>query len=108
MDGFIQNISFAISTHNTSDNIEELIRSLIDKYAPLKARFVSDRPKASWVNAELPNEKRGKRRLERRWRNTGLEVDKIAFKNQKKQFDKLIKAAHTDDLSQFLNVLILL
>ena len=62
-----------------------------------------DRAKAPWMNAELLNEKRVKRRLERRWRNTGLEVDKIAFKHQKKLLDKLLRDVHTDYLSKVIS-----
>ena len=79
-DAFIGEIILAFSAHNSPSNISELqsldisydkiLRSLIDKYAPINTRNVIDRAKAPWMNAELLNEKRVKRRLERRWRNT--------------------------------------
>ena len=113
MDSFIRDISLSFSSLNSASNIEELqdldcsydtiIRDLIDKHAPLKTRYVSERPKAPWMNAGLLNEKRVKRRLERRWRNTGMEVDKTAFKLHKKIYDKLLKDAHTDYLTNLIS-----
>ena len=89
-DAFIGEIILGFSAHNSPSNINELqsldssydkiLRFLIDKCAPVNTRNVIDRAKAPWMNAELLNEKRVKRRLERRWRNTGLEVDKIAIR----------------------------
>ena len=112
-DAFIREIILAFSAHNSPSNINELrsldssydkiLRSLIDKCAPINTRNVIDRAKAPWMNAELLNEKRVKRRLERKWRNTGLEVDKIAFKHQKKLFDKLLRDAHTDYLTKVIS-----
>ena len=55
------------------------------------------------MNAGLLNEKIVKRRLERSWKNTGIEADKIAFKNQKKLFDKLLKDAHIDYLTKLIS-----
>ena len=71
MDVFIRDISLAFSAHNFASNKDELqclnntydkiLRSLIDKYAPLKTRYVSDRAKAPWINEEILNGKRVKR-----------------------------------------------
>ena len=109
----IGEIILAFSAHNSTSNINELqsldssydkiLRSLIDKYAPINTRNVIDRAKTPWMNAKLLIEKRVKRRLERRWRNTGLEVDKIAFKHQKKLFDKLLRDAHNDYLTNVIS-----
>ena len=112
-DAFIREIILGFSAHNSPSNINELqsldrsydkiLRFLIDKYAPINTRNVIDSAKAPWMNAELLNEKRVKRRLERRWRNTGLEGDKFAFKHQKKLFDKLLRDAHTDYLTKVIS-----
>ena len=40
---------------------DKILRSLIDKYAPLKTRYVSDRANTLWIYEELLNEKRAKR-----------------------------------------------
>ena len=65
----------------TEQNNSVLTR-LLDVYAPLVTRSITLRPNASWFNDSHRESKRIERKYERRWRKSGLEVDKIAFYNQ--------------------------
>ena len=56
---------------------------LLDKHAPLKTRtIITIRPLAPWYTEDTNEEKQKKRALERRWRRTGLTVDRERFVEQ--------------------------
>ena len=62
---------------------------LIDKYektlkehAPLRRRLITIRPSSPWYNEEIGKEKRKRRRLERRWRTSGLCIDRQLYVKQ--------------------------
>jgi len=50
------------------NNYDEVLRSLLDKQAPVKERVVTVRPSAPWHIAEVTAEKQKRRQLERKWR----------------------------------------
>ena len=71
------------------DDLEQLtvvydltLSSLVDKHAPLKTRMVTGRLSASWYNVNIMTEKRKRRKLEQRWRRTGLAEDCVRFIDQ--------------------------
>ncbi|KAK3754683.1 hypothetical protein QZH41_015382 [Actinostola sp. cb2023] len=78
---------------------------LLDKHAPLKKRTITLRPAAPWYTDAIRDEKQKRRKLERRWRASGLTVHRelSLFSN----FDKLLhrkdenKLLHCDD-NEFL------
>ena len=49
---------------------------LLDKHAPLKTRTITIRPSAPWYNEDIREEKQKRRALERRWRRTGLTIER--------------------------------
>ena len=54
----------------------------LDKLAPKRTRTIVIRPNAPWYNEEIAAQKRKRRRLERKWRSTGLEIDRINYMEQ--------------------------
>ena len=54
---------------------DDVQRSLLDHPAPLKQRLVTVRPYAPWYTPELTLEKTKRRRLERKWRTSRLQID---------------------------------
>ena len=62
-------------------NYNREIRGLIDKHAPVIPKIVS-RPKCPWYNSTLCDEKKRRRKLERLWRRTKLEIHKQMYKEQ--------------------------
>ena len=53
------------------------LKSLLDTNAPLRTKTITLRPTASWYNEEIRSEKRRRRALERRWRSSKLECDRL-------------------------------
>ena len=85
------------------DDLEQLtavydltLSSLVDKHAPLKTRIVTVRPSASWYNENIMTEKRKRRKLERRWRRTGLAEDRVRFIDQCRVVNKCVEKARMD------------
>ena len=50
--------------HVVVNNYDEVLRSLLDKHAPVKERVVTVRPSAPWYTVEVTAEKRKRRQLE--------------------------------------------
>ena len=77
-------ISLAVS------EFEEVLSSLLNKYAPIKQRTIIIRPKAPWYCADIIDAKQIRRKLERKWRSTKLVSDRIAFSNQCRVVNEMI------------------
>ena len=54
------------------DNYNSVLSSLLEKHATIKERVVTVRPAAPWYTEVIIEEKRMRRRLERRWRGSGM------------------------------------
>lgn len=70
---------------------DEVLKSLLDKHAPVKERVVTVRPSAPWYTAEVTAEKQKRRQLERKWRASGLPVDRERFVYQCSVVNNMIK-----------------
>ena len=69
-------------TSDLSDFVNKynnILKSLLDTNAPLRTRTITLRPTASWYKEEIRSEKRRRRALERRWRSSKLECDRLRF-----------------------------
>ena len=64
------------------------ICGLIDRYAPLRTRYITLRPQAPWLTADIMEEKKRKRRLERQWRRSKSMGDKELDKNQRNRYNE--------------------
>ena len=73
----------------------ESLSSTYDKYAPIITRSIKYRPHAPWFTNELRNEKREKRRLERRFRKSGLTVHKLMFEAKCADYNNLLEQSKT-------------
>ena len=95
-----------ISTELLSSAIkqyDEVLAGLLDRHAPLKQKVLTVRPKAAWYKDEIAFAKRSRRKLERQWRNTRLEIHRQIYKEQCNVVSKLIHQAR----QQYYNGLIL-
>ena len=61
---------------------DDVLRSLLDHYAPLKQRLVTVRPSAPWYTPEVTLEKTKRRRLECKWRSSRLQSDREKYVHQ--------------------------
>ena len=99
IDSFCKDVSSSSLVNDYSTDLDTLVdqydtvlRSILDKHAPLKQRLVTVRPAAPWYTAEVTDEKRKRRRLERKWRKTRLEVDRQEYVYQCGVVNNLIKS----------------
>ena len=56
----------AVELNALVDQYDNVLRSLLDLYAPLKRRTVTPRPRAPWYKPEVVVQKNIRRRLERK------------------------------------------
>ena len=64
-----------------ADQIQSVVTSLLDDVAPL--RYVRRRPRKAttyWLSEDAVKAKRHRRRLERQWKKSGLESDRVAYR----------------------------
>lgn len=91
------NLSDQVDYYNTT------LQHLLDKHAPQRLRSVTLRPHAPWFNEEIKLAKQDRRRCERKWKNSGLEIHKQIFKERCTAYTNLINQAkknyHIDKLS---------
>ena len=57
------------------DKYKNTLKETLQKHAPLKRRLITIRPSSPWYNEEISKEKIKRRKLERRWRTSGLYID---------------------------------
>ena len=85
---------------------DNVLRSLLDRHAPIKQRGVTVRPSAPWYSTEIAQNKRIRRKLERKWRSTLLPSDREIYVHQCSVVNNLTDSAkssyHTTVISDFL------
>ena len=101
-DAFSNDLTNLLQTLGTETDIEnrfqELsssLRSVLDSHAPLVTKMLTVRPNCQWMNDTILAAKREKRRSERRWRKTELNVDLQSYKEKRDHLTSLIQKAKT-------------
>ena len=69
----------------------------------LKTSFVISRPSAPWYSEEIAAEKRKRRKLERRWRKSGTEANKMQYSDQCSRVRKLLKSSKMSYYASLFN-----
>ncbi|XP_068675358.1 uncharacterized protein [Montipora foliosa] len=64
------------------DRYDNVLCDTMDILPPVKSRTIVLPPNAPWYNEDIGNEKRKRRRLERRWRSSRLESDRLSYIEQ--------------------------
>ena len=59
-----------------------VLSTLLENHAPLRKKTVTIRPMAPWYNEDIKEQKIVRRCKERRWRKSGLQVDRQAYVDQ--------------------------
>ena len=85
----LSDINTAIDSYNTQ------LKPIMDKHAPSITKTITVRPNTKWYNSNIRKAKVVKRRLERRFRKSGIEADKLAYKKQCEYINYLMKEAKT-------------
>ncbi len=76
------------------NNLTELVDSFnlalsnaYNEHAPLISKIVIMRPPTPWSYNDIKEDKATRRRLERKWRHTGLQIDRDLYTNFQKKFN---------------------
>ena len=80
----------------SAEQLHRLLQNLLDQHAPATQRKVSSRPPSPWfcaVGPQLLEAKRERRRAERQWLKSGLEVHKLIFRSACKLVSKIAQQA---------------
>jgi len=105
---FTADVSNALERKRQSDHFDdvnaykEVLSSTLDKHAPVRTRIITLRPHAPWYNDQLRASKQERRRLEHRWRMTGFDTDKEAYKEQRDMYNRLLNETKTHTTPSWL------
>jgi hypothetical protein len=78
-----------VDAANPFDAYAERLTSLSDRLTPLLHLEVTERLGTQWYNAELRQQKMECRRLERKWKRTGLHIDMEIYHTQRRNLSRL-------------------
>ena len=94
----IFNKSFTLLTAKATDDADKITKCYInavthtlDRHASSTERTCSNRARQPWYNSEIHSERRVRRKLEKKWRKTGLEVDHQCYVEQNKTVNSMIE-----------------
>jgi hypothetical protein len=75
------------------DQYDRVLKDILQNHAPLKQRTVTVRPDAPWYNDDIRDAKRKRRKAERMWRKTHLEIHKQLYAEKCALVTDMIKCA---------------
>ena len=81
---------------------EKSVINILDKHAPLLKRSQNIRSKQPWYNSDIHDARRIRRKFEKKWRKTGLEVYHEQYLNENKKVNELIENAKKIYISEKL------
>jgi len=86
-----------------STQVSTVISQILDTFAPLKSfkKNVSDKL-TPWLSPEVKSAKRDRRRLERKWLRTGLNKDRVLYRNACRKCNRCILVARRKFFSDSL------
>ena len=72
---------------------DSTLHKILDKHAPERQITITVRPNTFWMNDDILNEKRVRRKCESTWRRTHLEIHRQIFISQRVKVTSMIQAA---------------
>ena len=94
IDKFKQDVELNIKNMKTHDSLSDtvnefnnILKTVFDKHAPLKNKTIIIRPPTPWNSEDIKGDKAMRRKLERRWRHTGLQIDLDNYKAFRNKFN---------------------
>ena len=79
-----------------------VLNDLIEKHAPLRTKTITLRPTCPWFTEELHSAKHTRRKLERKWRNSGLAIDHEIYRTYCAEVNKKLQKTRETYLSEKL------
>ena len=80
----------------------QTLSTLLDDNSPMTEKLVSDRPDTSWFTPSVRKTKLARRIAEKRWRQSGLEEHKQAYKRARNRFAQEIRHAKSQHVQSVL------
>ena len=77
-----------------------VLNEMIEKYAPLRTKTITLRPTCPWFTEELHAAKHTRRKLERKWRNSGLAIDHEIYRKYCAEVNKKLQKTRETYLSE--------
>ena len=90
-------------TDTLVESYNHVLGNLLDKHAPLKKRVITIHPDGEWMNDEIKNVRREKRKAERIMRKTGLEVHKQIYIELRNKLNGMICSAKRNYIQQCIS-----
>lgn len=97
IDKFASEIQSSMTYNSESISLSDLVRhyndriiEAIDNHAPLQTKVFTVRPNTQWYSSDLHTAKKAKRKAERVWRQSKLEVHRQIFKEKCRINSKLL------------------
>ena len=87
---FKADISASELCNTTWSRVDDTLRSILDKHAPMKSKVMAVRPIVSWFNDTLKKMKTKRRKLERVMIKSGLQCDKDAYRKVRDAYTALL------------------
>ena len=100
MDSLRRDLATCWELHSLPGNVETAVQqydsgvgAILDQYAPKKMKTVTVRPEAVWFDDDIHETRMIRRQLERRWRQSGLQVHYQIYCDQCQAVTRLVHAA---------------
>jgi hypothetical protein len=84
------------------DQYDTIISAIVDSHAPVHKKLISPRPAAPWYTGDIDVEKTKRRNLERRWRRSGLHIDRQMYLEQCQLVKSLIYSTKMNYFSSLI------
>ena len=85
------------------DQYNLTLKNILNKHAPLKSKYVSEKPIAPWINPHIVTLKRERRRLERAWRKSRSAYDRSRYTRQCHLCNRTMATAKADFYSNIIS-----
>ena len=95
-----QDLGNETDANHLANCYDTTVKCTLDKHAPMKTVRVPDREPVPWYTNDLRQQKQQARRAERRWRKSGLTVDRKEFTNQRNIFTHMASLAKKDHIKK--------
>ncbi|KAK6181917.1 hypothetical protein SNE40_009694 [Patella caerulea] len=93
------------SQNSMSEQVEvydKVLTDLLNDYAPLLTKTITIRPNTKWYNDEIRQSKRLRRKAEKKWRKSKLEIDRQIYNSTRTNTNNLMAAAKKQHFQQQL------
>ena len=83
--------SFSCDPPSSFEDLNATLKNTLDKHAPLRERVISAKPGAPWMSLRVKAAKADKRKAERAWKKSGLEIHKQIYQKCKRETYNIVK-----------------